>query len=170
MSCLTVVRLAPAAKACVFAGALALCVAAGAVMPGQAQAAGMLSVKVGTATVAKSGKVTLPVKFSNNPGIAGFGIKVNYDAKRYKLVSIKPKAKGLSAGQFSTSTSSGTALWFSASNMKTNGTALTLNFKAKAGAPKGKSKVTITSYAGGFCNAKANTVKVKYTPGYLVKK
>lgn len=119
-------------------------------------------IKVDTVSAKSAKQVSIPVKISSNPGIAGLALEI-IPAKGMKLISVKA-GPVLEDGIF---THNGNVIsWYAGENTKKNGTLFTIY----AAAPKkaGSHKVKIALKDGqpsNLCDEESRSVAVKFVAG-----
>ena len=99
--------------------------------------------RVGSGSGAPGGTVKIPVGLEKNPGLAYLSFQVVYDKTRLELTGFENG--GLSG--WTANLSGGGFGWDDVSDSSYNGTALTLVFQIKSGAPEGNMEVKLTGVA-----------------------
>ncbi|MGM9551175.1 MAG: cohesin domain-containing protein [Clostridia bacterium] len=136
------------------------------------------SITVGTVTAKAGETVTIPISISNNVGIAGFNLTINYDKTLLTPVSIE-KGSALTAGTLTSNIQQGgdmsayefvTAYWQNPSNVTNNGEILNVTFKVAEGAEEGEIPVTITYEEGDITNQDYDDVALEITNGAVTVK
>lgn len=112
--------------------------------------------------------VTIPVKIAENPGIAGFKFKINYDKSTLVPVSIE-KGTVLNAGTLTSNIQQSgdlasldyvSAFWSNPANVTANGEILRVTFKISENAKEGTYPVTISYETGDVTNQNYDDVEL----------
>jgi hypothetical protein len=104
-------------------------------------AAGTATLTAGQASAKPGESVTIPVTLGNNPGIAGLGIKIEYDSTRLTLDNQHAVTQGdalpflsyVGVTENTYKNNPFTSLWFGAMTDRSNGTLINVTFSARLG-------------------------------------
>ncbi len=102
------------------------------------------SITVGTVDGRAGQTVTVPVSISGNPGIAGYSLKVTYDANALTLNSMTAGSLISGNGTFSTNDEAHIVNWYTVDNLSGDGELLKLNFTVKDSAAEGTIPVSVS--------------------------
>ena len=109
---------------------------------------------VSSETVKSDGTVAVSVKILDNPGIAAYAVKLNFDKAALCPVSISGAGVTSNIQQENINKEQldfVTAIWSSESNRTDDGTLFTVNFAAKSGYT-GSTELTLSYEEGDICN------------------
>ena len=127
-----------------------------------ARASEEMKISVDNVSTKAGETISIPVRISNNQGIAGIAFSVELP-EGYSLVSMK-KGEVTSEGTFTVSENNCT--WYTTDNIKTDGILLTLEVKAGENAKTGKIKVNVKDgKANNISNENGMTVPAVFTEG-----
>lgn len=130
---------------------------------------------VGTVSGRAGEKVTVPITISENPGIAGFNLVINYDKNLLTPVSIE-KGSALTAGTLTSNIQQGgdmasydavTAYWVNPENVTADGEILKVTFEIAENAEEGEIPVTVTYEDGDVTNRDYDDIALDITDGYV---
>ncbi len=133
----------------------------------------MAKLTVGNTTGAIGENVTMPIVISENPGIAGFKLKINFDNTVLMPVSIE-KGSALTIGTLTSNIQQSgdlssleyvSALWSNTANVTNNGEILLVTFKIKDTTEDGTYPVTVTCEDGDVTNQNYEDIELKITNG-----
>ena len=102
------------------------------------------SISVGTVDGKAGQTVTVPVSISGNPGIAGYCLKVNYDANTLTLNSITAGSLISGNGTFTVNSKENIAGWYTSNNLLEDGELMELNFTVKENVAEGNIPVSVS--------------------------
>ena len=127
-----------------------------------ARASEEMKISVDNVSTKAGETISIPVRISNNQGIAGIAFSVELP-EGYSLVSMK-KGEVTSEGTFTVSENNCT--WYTTDNIKTDGILLTLEVKAGENAKTGKIKVNVKDgKANNISDENGMTVPAVFTEG-----
>ena len=127
-----------------------------------ARASEEMKISVDNVSIKAGETISIPVRISNNQGIAGIAFSVELP-EGYSLVSMK-KGEVTSEGTFTVSENNCT--WYTTDNIKTDGILLTLEVKAGENAKTGKIKVNVKDgKANNISDENGMTVPAVFTEG-----
>ena len=127
-----------------------------------ARASEEMKISVDNVSTKAGETISIPVRISNNQGIAGIAFSVELP-EGYSLVSMK-KGEVTSEGTFTVSEDNCT--WYTTDNIKTDGILLTLEVKAGENAKTGKIKVNVKDgKANNISDENGMTVPAVFTEG-----
>jgi len=106
------------------------------------------SISVGTVDGKAGQTVTVPVSISGNPGIAGYCLKVNYDANTLTLNSITAGSLISGNGTFTVNSEENIAGWYTTNNLLEDGELMELNFTVKENVAEGNIPVSVSLDGG----------------------
>lgn len=106
------------------------------------------SISVGTVDGKAGQTVTVPVSISGNPGIAGYCLKVNYDANTLTLNSITAGSLISGNGTFTVNSKENIAGWYTSNNLLEDGELMELNFTVKENVAEGNIPVSVSLDGG----------------------
>lgn len=106
--------------------------------------AGSASISVGTVDGKTGQTVIVPVSISGNPGIAGYSLKIDFDANALTLNSMTAGSLISGNGTFSVNNEAHIVNWYTVDNMTGNGELLKLSFTVKEGATEGTIPVSVS--------------------------
>lgn len=130
--------------------------------PKAARASEEMKISVDNVSTKAGETISIPVRISNNQGIAGIAFSVELP-EGYSLVSMK-KGEVTSEGTFTVSENNCT--WYTTDNIKTDGILLTLEVKAGENAKTGKIKVNVKDgKANNISDENGMTVPAVFTEG-----
>lgn len=102
------------------------------------------AISVGTVDGAAGQTVTVPVRISGNPGIAGYSLKVNYDTSVLTLNAMTAGSLISGNGTFSVNDEAHIVNWYTVDNLTGDGELLNLSFTVKEGAAEGIIPVSVS--------------------------
>lgn len=102
------------------------------------------SISVGTVDGKAGQTVTVPVRISGNPGIAGYSLKVNYDASALTLNAMTAGSLISGNGTFSVNDEAHIINWYTVDNLSGDGELLNLSFTVREGAAEGTIPVSVS--------------------------
>lgn len=110
--------------------------------------------------------VTVPVKFTGNPGAMGFFLEFKYDNEKLEYVSFE---KGNLITDCEVADSKGTLKMVSVedNDVKKDGTLINIKFKIKDGA-SGESKVDVICGENSICNYDEKSISAKAVAGKVI--
>ena len=126
------------------------------------------SISVGTIDGKAGQTVTVPVSISGNPGIAGYSLKVNYDANVLTLNSMTAGSLISGGGTFSVNDEAHIVNWYTVDNLTGDGELLKLSFTVKEGAAEGTIPVSVSlndNLDSNLSNEDGMAVPVTFTAG-----
>lgn len=127
-----------------------------------ARASEEMKISVDNVSTKAGETISIPVRISNNQGIAGIAFSVELP-EGYSLVSMK-KGEVTSEGTFTVSENNCT--WYTTDNIKTDGILMTLEVKAGENAKTGKIKVNVKDgKANNISDENGMTVPAVFTEG-----
>lgn len=127
-----------------------------------ARASEEMKISVDNVSTKAGETISIPVRISNNQGIAGIAFSVEL-SEGYSLVSMK-KGEVTSEGTFTVSENNCT--WYTTDNIKTDGILMTLEVKAGENAKTGKIKVNVKDgKANNISDENGMTVPAVFTEG-----
>ena len=88
-------------------------------------------------------EITVPVRITKNPGIAGFGLTVGFDSSVLTLNSITPGSVISGTGMFSVAVNGVSTTWYAGDNVTDTGVLMELNFTVSETAAEGKTTVSV---------------------------
>ena len=118
------------------------------------------TISVGMAAAMRGEIVTIPVKFSGNPGVNTFTFGFSYDAARLTLADAK--AASQLGGQFVYKKK---AVWLNNQNVTYNGDVVFMRFQVPKNAADGFVPVTVTYEPGDIANYDEEDVNFTVEPG-----
>lgn len=142
------------------------------VIPNAAIAAGNGLFTVSTVSGKAGDVVNVKVTITNNPGIATFSLKLNFDNSKLEPVALT-KGAAVTSGSITSNVQAGTnlsqlsfvsAFWVNANNITANGELYTVQFKIKTGA-SGNIPLTLTYNPNDVANKDYNNVPMSVVNG-----